>query len=693
MSIDGTPITLWCLEYGSSSFSVTIGNDNSIFDLKKAIFEEISVPNNVKAKNLSLWSVNVEESQLESNTPNDLMTDENEIKIATQKVGNTFYGVQGNSIRVIVRAPVATEQPSGPPNKRIRIENENLKAFRDASAGGSNISADQDSADHDLSGFFDLPEGSNISANQDFLELPKGVHFLGEINEPSTLFIRSCYRHLLDIVLDNNSSVRNLIITGNPGIGKTYFGYYLLYNLIQRNQTVMYDSHSTGHVIVFDQEAFYLYEVLNADQIRAFLSNANNWYIVDGKEPQKATAKTILVCSPKKAIFKEFEKFQLSSTRYMPVWSYAEISKCKDKLYNHLQNNLVKTLFDKWGGIPRFVLEKATDYSHQCKLQEAIDACDFDILDYVGATEAKDTSHKLIHIVTNPLVVDVNIVNEQEQTDVDGGNDVEYIEEDPPYSQKIIKFASEYVAERVIMRLELRNRGKLRRDLFSSLSEGTSNSVLGRYFEEIAHQLLRGGGTFDIRSLESGGRPTTTKPFTKQDKIYTFSDVNGITDGCYYRPDNPNYPSIDSIVAPNELYQMTTAKSHPIKMIGLKNVYGKLARTGDISYYFVVPAQLYNAYKKQNFVPVPTRNRSAQNMPSWIRNRVKQYALRIDLASTPLNIVDTDPFDTALLEDTDQSTDTSLFGNVAGSSSTSGSERGRGRGRGRGKRGRPRKNY
>src|SRR3954464_6117847 len=108
MSIDDSPITLWCLEYGSSSFSVTIGNDNSIFDLKKAIFEKISVSDNVKAKNLSLWSVNVKESQLESNTPDSLMTDENEIKITTQNVGNAFHRVQGNNIRIIVRVPVAT---------------------------------------------------------------------------------------------------------------------------------------------------------------------------------------------------------------------------------------------------------------------------------------------------------------------------------------------------------------------------------------------------------------------------------------------------------------------------------------------------------------------------------------------------------------------------------------------------------
>src|ERR1700744_1952476 len=99
------------------------------------------------------------------------------------------------------------------------------------------------------------------------------MHFLGGINKPSTLLICKCYRHLLTLVLDNNRWIRNLIITGKPGIGKTYFGYYLLYDLIRRNQTVIYDSHSMDYVIVFDQErAFYLYEVLDADRIRTYLT-------------------------------------------------------------------------------------------------------------------------------------------------------------------------------------------------------------------------------------------------------------------------------------------------------------------------------------------------------------------------------------------------------------------------------------
>src|SRR5438094_955103 len=88
-------------------------------------------------------------------------------------------------------------------------------------------------------------------------------------------------------------------------------------------------------------------------------------------------------------------------------------------------------------------------------------------------------------------------------------------------------------------------------------------------------------------------------------------------------------PSIDAIHGPNILFQMTTSMNHPIMLIGLQKVYSKLAHSGEIFFYFVVPAQLYNSYKKQNFVT--TNNVIAQRMPAWIKNRVKQYALKIDL--------------------------------------------------------------
>jgi hypothetical protein len=49
---------------------------------------------------------------------------------------------------------------------------------------------------------------------------------------------------LLDMCLktDENPKTPHLIILGNPGIGKTFFGYYLLVHLARQGATVIYES-------------------------------------------------------------------------------------------------------------------------------------------------------------------------------------------------------------------------------------------------------------------------------------------------------------------------------------------------------------------------------------------------------------------------------------------------------------------
>jgi len=79
---------------------------------------------------------------------------------------------------------------------------------------------------------------------------------------------------------------------------------------------------------------------------------------------------------------------------------------------------------------------------------------------------------------------------------------------------------------------------------------------------------------------------------------------------------------------------MTTSMTHPIKMVGLDKLYdgNKLAKNEDISFYFVVPAQLYDHYQKQGFVT--TKEANVRRFSPWIPQYVKQYALRIDLSGT-----------------------------------------------------------
>ena len=61
----------------------------------------------------------------------------------------------------------------------------------------------------------------------------------------------------------------------------------------------------------------------------------------------------------------------------------------------------VDALFEKWGGIPRYVLEKANIKSDQDDLDISISKCTTkDIMTYTGSEGAPEhISHKLLHMI------------------------------------------------------------------------------------------------------------------------------------------------------------------------------------------------------------------------------------------------------------------------------------------------------
>ncbi|CAG8726429.1 17999_t:CDS:2 [Gigaspora margarita] len=364
--------------------------------------------------------------------------------------------------------------------------------------------------------------------------------------------------------LNLTKNIRRLRITGNPSIEKTFFGYYLLYLLAQEDKIVVFDS-------------FYIVDKFN---LITHCNNLNIWYISDANKPKEINAKTIVVCSSRKDCYKNFDRYYGATIRYMPVWTLYKIT--------------------EW--IPRFVLEKANDQTQQDKLENAIVRCDEKIFYYIGENKSRDDiSHKLIYISMNP----------PEENNIDYKNS---------YTKKALKFASKYVGYHMTLRLENAIWERLKNEMRLSLLDGKSNQFIGNFFEQIAHYILRRGGEFEIRSLDSN--ESNTLKLNQQNEVLVFSSVNTISNAKYFQPSSKNFPSIDAIITPDKLFQITTAWEHPIKAIGITKLRSKLSKKGYISLFFVVPANLYNDYKKQRF-----------NSEQEIENHIKQYALKIDLSS------------------------------------------------------------
>ncbi|EXX62053.1 hypothetical protein RhiirA5_395628 [Rhizophagus irregularis] len=491
----------------------------------------------------------------------------------------------------------------------------------------------------------------NATCENETLKLSKNTHFLGK-GYVSILLIRKCYHDLQKIVFDD--TIDKLRITGNPGIGKTYFGYYLLYLLAQKDVTIVYDNHHETKPIIFEGNNAY---VSNSDGIDVYLRKPAVWYIVDGKEPKDVKAKTILICSPKKNHYKNFDKYEgVVTIRYMPTWKWEEIARCRKELYEKkVSNKKARDCFRKWGGIPRFVLERANYKTHQDKLNSAIKRSKMDIFDYIGESIGDDNvSHMLVHIHVN-LPAEDDVSNDDDDDDdvdnndnsdsndgdvnVKSGSSASQVQLDKygeiAYTETVLKFASNKVMKLVTQKLESR----IRQRLLEKTKADTGNTLLGTSFEYLAHRILRNGGKFDIRPLDKYSGEVSSDPdavvdlHTQDEQLYfSKNNIDVIENKMYYQPTEKNFPSIDSIIAPNKVFQMTLAENHPIKTSGLKLLYKKFG--GDsaqhlVYFYFVVPEHLYEVYKLQKFVN--SDDDDAQRIPKWIDKRIFQYVLKIKL--------------------------------------------------------------
>ncbi|GBB87526.1 hypothetical protein RclHR1_00140030 [Rhizophagus clarus] len=200
--------------------------------------------------------------------------------------------------------------------------------------------------------------------------LPNNVFFLGDKGLGSFLLIRNCYKELTTVMFERDISKFGCIITGTPGIGKTYFGLYLLYciRLCHPDATIVWqladsDTHRCyqfmpdGNVLVGGIAQFY-------DSI----SNENNYYIVDAQKPEKSSAYVILLTSPKAELYNSLWKSEGITKYYMPIWNDEEIltlwnvhyKEMKDENGDTFTNEKFEMLMGRWGLIPR-VLKKWND--------------------------------------------------------------------------------------------------------------------------------------------------------------------------------------------------------------------------------------------------------------------------------------------------------------------------------------------
>ena len=429
------------------------------------------------------------------------------------------------------------------------------------------------------------------------MRLASGTFFMGRPAYGSVLYMREDYTGMLEELLKLFASgTRKVVVSGNPGIGKSWFGFVVLHHLATRelDTRVVWESRR--------KQCRYLFDGASVQQgdLAAFasvLEDATAWYIVDelekgGPGPNDSEAKAIVLSSPKRENYNSILKAIGATIRYMPVWSWEEIETCHALLYADDPERPLKEVeqaYTRWGGIPRYVLEKLRDPSIQNELGRSVSRSDMAKLTAaVGELEAADDlSHRVLHIAVTR-----------------------------PYINTTVVFGSSTIANLVLTKLESQDSDRLVSFLRYAVSDPTIAGFRGMVFEAYAHRALRAGGTFQVRRLTAADGDETSTIELKLDSelrlLKTVNDLGACPAGAYCQALAQNFPVVDAAVLPSQLFQMTVSPKHGVSRAGLRRVLGLLPAAPRYDLFFVVPDELFDRLGIQRYDGGLGANRSAE---------------------------------------------------------------------------------
>ena len=91
------------------------------------------------------------------------------------------------------------------------------------------------------------------------------------------------------------------------------------------------------------------------------MDKVDTLYISDSITPPVVRAFTLFISSPRRDCYHGFCKEGDCVMLYAPVFTWAEIERCRELCHAGQDLDAVRARYKEWGGIPRYVLRKMMD--------------------------------------------------------------------------------------------------------------------------------------------------------------------------------------------------------------------------------------------------------------------------------------------------------------------------------------------
>ncbi|KAI3654554.1 hypothetical protein MP228_000608 [Amoeboaphelidium protococcarum] len=392
------------------------------------------------------------------------------------------------------------------------------------------------------------------SAQNDATFIPEGymVELAKKLKVSLKIYVRECYdmiwRQFIEyeqrqkkLQINHPERIAHAFLTGTPGIGKTTFLLYLIDLLLKDQRQVIFGSGNFLTKFVY-WKSRHDYELIEEGDIDPYVSNPDIFFLMDSRDIQSTLGPCIICSSPRADIAKQFRK--TAKLLYMPVWDWNEIQQLHVIIYSDLiSKDYLATRFFFIGGVPRYLFER-TDENGAEFVKFAINQSEpshlMRLYQSQGSFAPEKVSHRLIH--------------------QDG------------ITEYSLKYASPFVTTLVAEKFQTIRPDMVIQWLDETSELGKAGGLRGHLFEDIGHAILRKGGCFCIRNLDSRDGNTEMKTIPARDLtivgggIHTLRLSNWI-DQYYYKPVSKIFECIDSwMVMDGETwgFKFTVAPSHKI---------------------------------------------------------------------------------------------------------------------------------
>jgi hypothetical protein len=206
------------------------------------------------------------------------------------------------------------------------------------------------------------------------------------------------------------SDAPTVIVTGNPGVGKSAFYVYFYTMLLtdeRRPEHVLVYENSKEKPVVYVHNGDIKQVILKREKQDLFdeLSILPVWHIIDGCNENVAPqslGRTIVFSSPNRKKMNLLDDDVNTKMLYVSPWTLEELNVCRELFYPRVSYEELFARFDYFGGVPRYVF--AVEQSRiTTKVSEALHKANFrkhvKLPQTMGKSDSDDYSHRLLHMI------------------------------------------------------------------------------------------------------------------------------------------------------------------------------------------------------------------------------------------------------------------------------------------------------